>query len=387
MDVHEYQAKQMLRSYGIQSPPGVLVRQANEVEAACATLGGEAWVVKAQIYAGGRAKSGGIRFASTVEETKQYSEEILSKSLITTYSGLLTKKVEKLLIEPKVSFDREYFVAITIDRRNGRVVMLASREGGGALQSVIDELPESIVKVSFDPATGYTDSLGRKLAFGLGLKNGQVEKACTFFKGLYQLYTDKDCLTLEINPFIISNNNEFLVLDAKLCFDDNALFRQPELSQFLKESDDILCRDARAGFSYLELTGNIGIFVNGAGLSLATYDAIRRSGGEPANFIDINGNATVDAVERAFSYLLLNPKVKAILINIFGGIMKCDIIAGGMIAAMQKNPKNLPLIVRMEGTHVALGKKMLKESGLQYTLVHDLQEACEKIAALHLGDR
>ncbi len=387
MDIHEYQAKQLLRSFGIQSPASVLVRHSSEVEEACHQLGSGPWVIKAQIYAGGRAKSGGIRFAETIDEAKQYTEEILSKSLITTHTGLLTKKVEKLLIEPKINFDQEYFVAVTLDRRNGRVIMLASKEGGDALQKAIEEKADSIIRVSLDPATGYTDALGRKLAYGLGLKNGQVDQACTFFKGLYQLYVEKDCLNLEINPFVITPDLGFLALDAKFCFDDSAIFRQPDLTQFLSDSADIICNDTRCGFSYLELAGNIGTFVNGAGLSMATFDALKRAGGEPANFIDINGNATEEAVERAFSYLLCNNKVKAILVNIFGGIMKCDIIAGGILHAMAKNPRPVHLVVRMEGTHVALGKKMLKESGIRYSIASDLQEGCEKVMSFVAGDK
>lgn len=387
MDVHEYQAKQMLSSYGIQILPNVVARSAEEAVQGCQQLGSGPWVIKAQIYAGGRAKSGGIRFTDSLDEVHEFTGEILSKSLITTYSGILTKKVEKVLIEPKVSFEREYFVAITLDRRNGRVVMIASREGGGSLDTVVEERPESVVRASFDPATGYSPALGRKLAYGLGLKNGQVEAACNFFSSLYRLYTEKDCLNLEINPFIITADNSFVALDAKFCFDDSALFRQPDLHQFLTDSSDIICDDVRRGYTYLELAGNIGLFVNGAGLSLATYDAIKRADGEPANFIDINGNANEAAVEKAFMHLLDNSKVKVILVNIFGGIMKCDIIASGMIQAIQQTGRKVPLVVRMEGTHVALGKKILKESGISYTLAQDLQDACDKAVALAQGDK
>lgn len=386
MDIHEYQAKQLLSSYGIQTLPNVVARSADEAVSGCEKVGPGPWVVKAQIYAGGRAKSGGIRFTDSLDEVREFTSEILSKSLITTYNGLLTKKVEKVLVEPKIEFDQEYFVAITLDRRLGRVVMIASKEGGGSLDAAAEEHPESIVRVSIDPATGFSPSLGRKLAYGLGLKNGQVAVACDFFHNLYRLYSEKDCLNLEINPFIIKEG-QFIALDAKFCFDDNALYRQPELKNFLQDSADIVCDDVRRGFTYLELSGNVGLFVNGAGLALATYDAIKRAGGEPANFIDINGNANESAVETAFSYLLANSKVKVILINIFGGIMKCDIIASGMIQAIQKNPRPVQLIVRLEGTHVALGKKMLKESGITYTLAQDLQDACDKAMSHIQGEK
>ncbi len=379
MNIHEYQAKELLRSYGVQTLQGYVASTPEDAVTAASKLEeSTSWVVKAQICSGGRAKSGGVRFAESLDEVRECASDILNKSLITTQNGLHTKKVEKLLIEPQIKFDHEYFVAISLDRRIGRVVMLASDQGGELLDDVIENSPDRIVRAVIDPAVGYTNSLGRKLAYGLGFKNGQVEKACEFFGNLYQLYVEKDCLNLEINPFIANENKDLVALDAKILVDENALFRQEQILHYIDDAPDIVDADVVKGYSYLELDGNIGVFCNGAGLAMATIDALERMGESAANFIDLNGNATQHSVEKAFTTLLNNDKVKVIIVNIFGGIMKCDIVASGVISAMNGHERKLPLIVRMDGTHVALGKKLLKDSEIEFIIANDLQEVAEK---------
>ncbi len=383
MNVHEYQAKDLMRAQGISVLRGGVASTADEAVKVAEKLGGKIWVVKAQIHAGGRGKGGGVKLAKSLDEVKQHASAILGMQLVTHQTGPEGKKVLKVLIEEGCDIDHEYYVGIVLDRSIGKLVMMASSEGGVEIEKVAHETPEKIIKAIIDPATGYTAAAGRKLAYGIGLKGDALPKALKFFEGLYNLYVSKDCSIAEINPLVTTKQGDVLALDAKLNFDENALFRHADI-EALRDPTEESAQELEAGkfgLSYISLDGNIGCLVNGAGLAMGTLDIIKLHGGSPANFLDVGGGATKETVQKAFEIILQDKNVKAILVNIFGGIMKCDIIADGVIAAAKELGLKVPLVVRLEGTNVALGKKMLNESGLKITAADDLADAAKKVVA------
>lgn len=382
MNVHEYQAKDLMRKFGIKVLRGEVAKTVDDALAGAKKLGGNIWVVKAQIHAGGRGKAGGVKLAKTMEEVKKHASEILGKTLVTHQTGPEGKKVQTLLIEEGCDIDHEYYVGLVLDRATGKVTFMASSEGGVEIEKVAHETPEKIIKVAVDPASGYTGFIGRKLAYGIGIKDKEkIKEASKFFEGLYNLYMACDCTIAEINPLVSTKGGEILALDAKLNFDDNALYRHPEIEAYRDPSEESEkeIEAGKHGLSYIELDGNIGCLVNGAGLAMATCDIIKLHGGEPANFLDVGGGATKETVKKAFTIILGDENVKAILINIFGGIMKCDIIADGVVAAAKEMGIKVPLVVRLEGTNVAMGKKILEESNLNIITADNLGQAAEKV--------
>lgn len=383
MNVHEYQAKDLMRQYNINVLRGGVASTPDEAVKVAQGLGGKIWVVKAQIHAGGRGKGGGVKLARTLDEVKTHAQAILGMQLVTHQTGPEGKKVLKVLVEEGCDIDHEYYCGIVLDRAKGKLVMMCSREGGMEIEKVAHETPEKIIKAVIDPATGFTQAAGRKLAYGIGLQGETLKKAVNFFEGLYKLYVEKDCSIAEINPLVTTKAGDVLALDGKLNFDENALFRHPEI-EALRDATEESPQELEAGkygLSYISLDGNIGCLVNGAGLAMGTLDIIKLHGGTPANFLDVGGGASKETVEKAFSIILQDKNVKAILVNIFGGIMKCDIIAEGVIAAAKSLGVKVPLVVRLEGTNVALGKKLLNESGLKITSADDLADAAKKVVA------
>lgn len=388
MNVHEYQAKNLMREFNINVLKGHTATSADEAVEAAKKLGGKVWVVKAQIHAGGRGKGGGVKVAFSLDEVKKYAENIIGMTLITPQTGPEGKKVNLILIEEGCDIDHEYYAGIVLDRNTGRITFMASREGGVEIEEIAKETPEKIIKVSVDPSVGYSSYVGRKLAFGIGLKGEQMKKASKFFEGLYNMYIAKDCSIAEINPLVTTKSGDVLALDAKLNFDDNALFRQPEIEK-LRDITEESAQELEAGkfgLSYISLDGDIGCLVNGAGLAMGTLDILQIFKGNPANFLDVGGGATKETVQKAFSIILEDSNVKAILVNIFGGIMKCDIIAEGIIAAAKELKLKVPLIVRLEGTNVTIGKKILAESGLAIIPADDLADAAKKAVAAAKGE-
>ncbi len=387
MNVHEYQAKELMRKFGIKVLNGQVAKTVDEAVEGAKKLGGNIWVVKAQIHAGGRGKAGGVKLAKSLDEVKKYASEILHSTLVTHQTGPEGKKVNTLLIEEGCNIAKEFYLGIVLDRATSKVTFMASKEGGVEIEEVAHKNPGAIVKVSVDPSTGYQPYIGRLLANALGLDANQSKEADKFFKGLYTLYTESDCSVAEINPLVLTGDNQMIALDAKLNFDENALFRHPDIMAYrdLTEESAKEVEASKFGLSYIELDGNIGCLVNGAGLAMATLDIIKLNGGNAANFLDVGGGATKEAVEQAFRIILSDPNVKAILVNIFGGIMKCDIIAEGVIAAAKAVSLSVPLVVRLEGTNVELGKKILNESGLAITAASDLGDAAKKVVAAAKG--
>ncbi|MBT7611277.1 MAG: ADP-forming succinate--CoA ligase subunit beta [Bacteriovoracaceae bacterium] len=389
MNVHEYQAKQILNKFGINILAGQVAKSVDEAVAGAEKLGGNIWVVKAQIHAGGRGKAGGVKLAKSIDEVRTHATEILGKTLVTHQTGPEGKVVNILFVEEGCEITHEYYVGVVLDRNTSKVTFMASSEGGVEIEKVAEETPEKLIKVAIDPATGFTPFVGRKLAYGIGLKDKEmIKKASKCFSNLYDLYMDSDCTTAEINPLVSTADGDIIALDAKLNFDDNALFRHPEIEAMrdpTEESEKEL-RASKFGLSYIELDGTIGCLVNGAGLAMGTMDIIKLEGGEPANFLDVGGSATKETVQEAFSIILSDDHVKAILVNIFGGIMKCDIIAEGIVAAAKELDLKVPLIVRLEGTNVALGKKILNESNLSLIAADDLADAAKKAVAAAKGE-
>ncbi len=387
MNVHEYQAKELMRKFGIKVLNGQVATSIDQAVEGAKKLGGNVWVVKAQIHAGGRGKAGGVKLAKNLDEVKKYASEILGATLVTHQTGPEGKKVNTLLIEEGCLIDHEYYVGLVLDRNTSKVTFMASREGGVEIEKIAEESPEKIIKVAVDPATGYQPYIGRILATSIGMTGDTLKEASKFFEGLYNLYVQSDCTIAEINPLVTTKDGKVLALDAKLNFDDNALFKHPEIAAYrdLTEESEKEIEASKYGLSYISLDGNIGCLVNGAGLAMGTMDIIQLHGGTPANFLDVGGGATKEAVEKAFSIILSDPHVKGILVNIFGGIMKCDIIAEGIIAAAKSLGVKVPLVVRLEGTNVDLGKKLLNESGLKITAANDLGDAAKKIVAAVKG--
>ena len=383
MNIHEYQAKAVLRQYGVAVPDGEVAFTADEAVQIANRFGGKA-VVKAQIHAGGRGKAGGVKLARSVDEVKNHSTELLGKVLVTHQTGAEGKLVKRLLIEALTDIKKEYYIGLVLDRSIGRVVMMASAEGGMEIEEVAANSPEKIFREPIDPVIGLQAFQARKLAFSIGIPNELVNKAVKFMMGLYQVFVDKDCSIAEINPLVVTADGNVMALDAKLNFDDNALFRHKDIQE-LRDLDEEDSREVEASkyeLSYIALTGNIGCMVNGAGLAMATMDTIKFYGGDPANFLDVGGGATEEKVTEAFKIILADDGVKGILVNIFGGIMKCDVIANGVVAAARQIGLDRPLVVRLEGTNVDLGKNILNASGLAIEAADSLAEAAQKIIQL-----
>jgi succinyl-CoA synthetase beta subunit len=383
MKIHEYQGKELLKKFGVVVPRGVSCQSADDAVKAAESLGGKVWVVKAQIHAGGRGKGGGVKVAKSLDEVRQYASQILGMQLVTHQTGPEGQKVRRLLIEEGADIKKEYYVAALTDRATQKVAMMASSEGGMDIEEVAHSTPEKILKVFVDPAEGLTDAQARELATGIGVPADSVGKAIDALKGLYACYMETDSSLAEINPLILEGNGNIKALDAKFNFDANALYRHPEIVAYrdLDEEDADEVEASKFDLAYIALDGNIGCLVNGAGLAMATMDTIKLFGAEPANFLDVGGGATTEKVTEAFKIMLKNPKVKGILVNIFGGIMKCDTIANGVVAAARETHLTVPLVVRMKGTNEGLGKQILKDSGLPIITADSMAEAATKIVA------
>ena len=383
MKIHEYQGKDILRQFGVPVPRGIPAFTVQEAVEAAQKLGGPVWVVKAQIHAGGRGKGGGVKLARSIDEVKQLASEILGMQLVTHQTGPEGQKVRRLLIEDGADIKKEYDVSAVTDRASQRVAFMASSEGGMDIEEVAHATPEKIIKAIVDPATGLTDAQAKTLADGMGVPAASTAHAVDVLQKLYKVYMETDASLVEINPLILEGNGNIKALDAKFNFDANALFRHPEIVAYrdLDEEDPAEVEASKFDLAYISLDGNIGCLVNGAGLAMSTMDTIKLFGAEPANFLDVGGGATPEKVTEAFKIMLRNDKVKAILVNIFGGIMKCDTIATGVITACKATNLNVPLVVRMKGTNEELGKKMLAESGLPIISADTMADAAQKVVA------
>ncbi|AXI09069.1 ADP-forming succinate--CoA ligase subunit beta [Oceanobacillus zhaokaii] len=384
MNIHEYQGKELLREFGVKVPNGFVAFTVDEAVEAAEKLGTNVTVVKAQIHAGGRGKAGGVKVAKSLDEVRTYANEILGKTLVTHQTGPAGKEVKRLLIEEGCDIQKEYYVGVVLDRATSRVVMMASEEGGTEIEEVAEESPEKIFKEVIDPAIGLSPYQARRLAFNINIPNELINKAVQFMTSLYQAFVEKDCSIAEINPLVTTGDGEVLALDAKLNFDDNALYRHKDIQELrdLEEEDEKEIEASKYDLSYISLEGNIGCMVNGAGLAMSTMDIIKHYGGDPANFLDVGGGATAEKVTEAFKIILSDPNVKGIFVNIFGGIMKCDVIAEGVVEATKQVGLEIPLVVRLEGTNVELGKNILKESGLNITAADSMADGAEKIVSL-----
>jgi succinyl-CoA synthetase beta subunit len=381
MNIHEYQAKELLRKYGVATLKGVMVESADKAVEAAKSLGGSVHVVKAQIHAGGRGKGGGVKVAKSLDEVRDYTKKMLGMTLITHQTGPEGKEVQKVYIEQGCNIKKEYYAAVLLDRTTGRIVVMASAEGGVNIEEVAEHHPEKLITVQVDPAVGLQPFQARQLAFAVGMKDKVAGKAAKFLMGLYKAYIEKDCSIAEINPLVETAEGEVIALDAKMNFDSNALFKHPDIMELrdLTEEDPAEVEASKFDLAFIKLDGNIGCLVNGAGLAMSTMDIIQLHGGSPANFLDVGGGANKEKVTNAFKLILKDPNVKGIFVNIFGGIMKCDIIAEGVIAASKELGLKVPLVVRLEGTNVELGKKMLAESGLNIIPADDLTDGAKKI--------
>jgi succinyl-CoA synthetase beta subunit len=387
MKIHEYQAKEILRERGVPVPRGVACFTVIEAEQAARQLGGNVWVVKAQIHAGGRGKGGGVKVAKSLDEVRSYAQQILGMQLVTHQTGAAGQPVCRLLIEEGAAIAKECYVGMVIDRSRQRVVLMASSEGGMDIEEVAARAPEKIHKLWIDPATGLTEAEADQVAGSIGIPAAALNDARAALQGLYRVFVEKDAMLAEINPLVLTADNHIVALDAKINFDDNALFRHPEIVAMrdLDEEDPVEIEASKFDLSYIALDGDIGCMVNGAGLAMATMDIIKLYGGAPANFLDVGGGATKEKVTEAFKLMLHNPELKAILVNIFGGIMKCDVIAEGVVAAAREVRLTVPLVVRLEGTNVELGKKILAESGLPIISGNDMADAAQKVVAAAKG--
>jgi succinyl-CoA synthetase beta subunit len=387
MKIHEYQGKEILRKFGVRVPRGIPAFTVDEAVKAAEQLGGPVWVVKAQIHAGGRGKGGGVKLARSIEEVRKISSEILGMQLITHQTGPAGQKVRRLLIEEGADIKKELYVAMVTDRVSQRVVAMASSEGGMDIEHVAEHTPEKIHKVAIDPAVGMTTAEAEGLARKIGVPEGSLTQAVSVLQGLYRAFWETDAALAEINPLIVTGSGDVIALDAKWNFDSNALFRHPDIVEMrdLEEEDPAEIEASKFDLAYIQLDGNIGCLVNGAGLAMATMDTIKLFGGEPANFLDVGGGATAEKVTEAFKIMLKNPNLKAILVNIFGGIMRCDVIAEGVITACKNVSLSVPLVVRMKGTNEDLGKKMLAESGLPIIAANSMAEAAQKVVAAAEG--
>ncbi|SFE16195.1 succinyl-CoA synthetase beta subunit [Paenibacillus algorifonticola] len=384
MNIHEYQGKALLKQYGVVVPEGKVAFTVDEAVAAAEELGTKVVVVKAQIHAGGRGKAGGVKVAKSLDEVRAYAGEILGKVLVTHQTGPEGKEVKRLLIEQGCDIKKEYYIGAVLDRGTGRVVIMASEEGGTEIEEVAEHSPEKIFKEIVDPAVGLQVFQARKLAYAINIPTELVNKAVKFMISLYTAFVEKDCSIAEINPLVVTGDGEVMALDAKLNFDSNALYRHKDIVALrdLEEEDAKEIEASKYDLSYIALDGNIGCMVNGAGLAMATMDIIKYYGGDPANFLDVGGGATKEKVTEAFKIILSDENVKGIFVNIFGGIMRCDVIADGVISAAKEIGLDRPLVVRLEGTNVDLGKKMLNESGLNIVAADSMSDGAQKIVAL-----
>ncbi len=387
MKIHEYQAKEILRKYGVATPRGYPCFSVDEAAEAAKKLGGKAWVVKAQIHAGGRGKGGGVKLAKSLDEVRHHAGQILGMQLKTHQTGPEGQKVRRLLVEEGADIKKELYLGMVVDRGTQRVVLMASSEGGMDIEEVAAKTPEKIHKVAVDPGKGLADKDAEEVARKIGVPQNGVAQARNLLKALYKAFDDTDASLAEINPLIVTGDDKVLALDAKMNFDDNALFRHPEIVALrdLDEEDPAEVEASKYDLNYIQLDGNIGCLVNGAGLAMATMDIIKLYGGSPANFLDVGGGASTEKVTEAFKIMLKNPKLGAILVNIFGGIMKCDVIAQGVVAAAREVKLSVPLVVRLEGTNVELGKKILAESGLPIISGSNMADAAQKVVAAAKG--
>ncbi|MCX7203974.1 MAG: ADP-forming succinate--CoA ligase subunit beta [Burkholderiales bacterium] len=383
MKIHEYQGKELLKRYGVRVPRGIPCFSVDEAVKAAEALGGKVWVVKAQIHAGGRGKGGGVKVAKSLAEVRENASRILGMQLVTHQTAAAGQKVRRLLIEEGADISKELYVGLVVDRVTQQVTIMASSEGGMDIEEVADKTPELIHKVSIDPVSGLSDADADQLARKIGIPEGSVVQARAVFQALNKAFWDTDASLAEINPLILTGSGDVIALDAKLNFDSNALFRHPEIVELrdFDEEDPAEIEASKYDLAYIQLDGNIGCLVNGAGLAMATMDTIKLFGGEPANFLDVGGGATAEKVTEAFKIMLRNPELKAILVNIFGGIMKCDTIAEGVVTASRAVGLKVPLVVRMKGTNEDLGKKLLAESGLPIISADTMAQAAEKVVA------
>ncbi|MFB5660581.1 ADP-forming succinate--CoA ligase subunit beta [Alteribacillus sp. HJP-4] len=384
MNIHEYQGKELLRKYGVSVPNGKVAFTVEEAVEAAKELGSDVSVVKAQIHAGGRGKAGGVKVAKSQDEVRTYADEILGKTLVTHQTGPEGKEVKRLLVEEGCDIQKEYYVGLVLDRATSRIVMMASEEGGTEIEEVAEATPEKIFREYIDPAVGLQGYQARRLAFNINIPKKLVGQAVKFMLGLYKVFVEKDCSIAEINPLVTTGDGKVMALDAKLNFDSNALYRQKDITDFrdLDEEDPKEIEASKFDLSYIALDGNIGCMVNGAGLAMATMDIIKHYSGDPANFLDVGGGATAEKVTEAFKIILSDENVKGIYVNIFGGIMKCDVIADGVVEATKQVGLEIPLVVRLEGTNVKRGKEILEESGLNITAADSMADGAQKIVSL-----
>lgn len=384
MKIHEYQAKELLKKYGVAVPRGIVARTPEEAYEAAKELGTDVVVVKAQIHAGGRGKGGGVKLAKSAEEAQKIAGEILGMNLVTHQTGPEGREVRTLLIEEGLPIDKEFYLSIVLDRVTGRDTFMVSTEGGMDIEEVADKTPEKIVRETIDPSVGFRPFQARKLAFALGLPAELINQAAKFMQSLYTAYTQMDASLMEINPFLLTKDKRLFALDAKVNFDDNAMFRHTDFADLrdLSEEEPLEIEASKFDLNYIKLDGNIACMVNGAGLAMATMDIIKLAGGEPANFLDVGGGASQARVEAAFKILLADENVRAVLINIFGGIVRCDMVARGVVGAAQNLGIKVPVVVRLEGTNVEEGQRVIKESGMNFTVAKGMQDAAQKVVSL-----
>ena len=389
MKIHEYQGKELLKKYGVAVPRGVVARTPEEAERAAKELGTDVVVVKAQIHAGGRGKGGGVKLARSPEEARNIAKDMLGMNLVTHQTGPEGREVRVLLIEEGLPIDREFYLGIVLDRASGRSVFMASSAGGMDIEEVAAKTPEKIMKETIDPAVGFRSFQARKLAFGLGIPGELIGQAVKFMQALYNAYEQMDASLMEINPFLLTKDSRLIALDAKVNFDDNALFRHKDFLELrdLNEEEPLEIEASKFDLNYIKLDGNIACMVNGAGLAMATMDIIEYAGGKAANFLDVGGGANQEQIENAFGILLSDPNVKAIFINIFGGILRVDVLATAVVAAAKKLNVQLPIILRLEGTNVEEGRKILKESGLKFEVGATMKEAADLAVAAAKGGK
>lgn len=387
MKIHEYQGKELLKNYGVPTPRGIVAKTPEEAENAARELGTDVVVVKAQIHAGGRGKGGGVKLAKSPAEAKEIAQQMLGMNLVTHQTGPEGREVKTLLIEEGLPIDKEFYLGITLDRASGRDVFMASSAGGMDIEKVAEETPELILKETINPAVGLRPFQARNLAFGLGIPAELVGQAAKFMLALYDAYVKMDATIVEINPFLLTKDNRLIALDAKVNFDGNAMFRHKDYAELrdLNEEEPLEIEASKFDLNYIKLDGNIGCMVNGAGLAMATMDIIKLAGGEPANFLDVGGGASQERVENAFRILLADENVKAVLINIFGGIVRCDMVANGVVAAAKNLGVSIPIVARLEGTNVEEGKRVLNESGIGIIAADGMNDAAQKVVAAASG--
>ena len=384
MKIHEYQAKELIKKFAVPTPRGIVAHSVEEAYQAAEELACTPVVVKAQIHAGGRGKGGGVKLAKNPDEAREIAKQMLGMNLVTHQTGPEGREVRVLLIEEGLPIDKEFYLGIVLDRASGRPVFMASAAGGMDIEEVAAQTPEKIFKETIDPAVGFRPFQARKLAFALGLPSDLISPAAKFMQSLYTAYESMDASLMEINPFLLTKDNRLIALDAKINFDDNALFRHPEFKDLrdLNEEEPLEIEASKFDLNYIKLDGNIACMVNGAGLAMATMDIIKLAGGEPANFLDVGGGASQERVEAAFRILLADPNVRAVLINIFGGIVRCDMVARGVVGAAKNLGVKVPVVVRLEGTNVEEGQRVIRESGLGFTVARGMKDAAEKVVAL-----